>query len=302
MPTTMPSVVPHPMQLSNLATAVRMRSQEGSSPLSSPIQKPAPNRKPRKKRVDLHGKLEAMSDEPLADLLRAQTQPWTPEEDHLIVQMVEQVGHKWSAIATLLPGRTDNGVRNRWNRLDRCEHTHGTPHSLTSQQPSPTGQPPLSRVHASTPPHSHPQCQPRMPSFDSPSLDTSHTSRLTPSRRLKHLMHVSPRTCTTPRLTPACTPCDRAQREKQKDTTDGEDSLSYRCRRCGLPKRGHTCLALTSEPPLLPPLLPHVTEALHGSIEQQFELFDEVRGPASRPNCCFEASHNTHPNLTLPSP
>ena len=82
MPTTMPSVVPHPMQLSNLATAVRMRSQEGSSPLSSPIQKPAPNRKPRKKRVDLHGKLEAMSDEPLADLLRAQTQPWTPEEDH----------------------------------------------------------------------------------------------------------------------------------------------------------------------------------------------------------------------------
>ena len=120
MPTTMPSVLPHPMQLSNLATAVRMRSQEGSSPLSSPIQKPAPNRKPRKKRVDLHGKLEAMSDEPLADLLRAQTQPWTPEEDHLIVQMVEQVGHKWSAIATLLPGRTDNGVRNRWNRLDRC--------------------------------------------------------------------------------------------------------------------------------------------------------------------------------------
>ena len=135
----MPSVLPHPMQLSNLATAVRMRSQEGSSPLSSPIQKPAPNRKPRKKRVDLHGKLEAMSDEPLADLLRAQTQPWTPEEDHLIVQMVEQVGHKWSAIATLLPGRTDNGVRNRWNRLDRCcpafdspLSTRLTPHALTN--------------------------------------------------------------------------------------------------------------------------------------------------------------------------
>ncbi len=77
--------------------------------------------------------------------------------------------------------------------------------------------------------------------------------------------------------------CHRAQREKQKDTTDGEDSLSYRCRRCGLPKRGHTCLALTSELPLLPPLLPHITESSHGSIEQQFELF-EVRGPASRLN------------------
>ena len=194
MPTTMPSVLPHPMQLSNLATAVRMRSQEGSSPLSSPIQKPAPNRKPRKKRVDLHGKLEAMSDEPLADLLRAQTQPWTPEEDHLIVQMVEQVGHKWSAIATLLPGRTDNGVRNRWNRLDRCEHTHGTAHSLTSQQPSPTGQPPLSRVHASTPPHSHPQCQPRMPSFDSPSL----VRRLTSPRRARLVTGHNARSRRTP--------------------------------------------------------------------------------------------------------
>ena len=166
------------MQLSNLATAVRMRSQEGSSPLSSPIQKPAPNRKPRKKRVDLHGKLEAMSDEPLADLLRAQTQPWTPEEDHLIVQMVEQVGHKWSAIATLLPGRTDNGVRNRWNRLDRCEHTRTAPRTRSHRSSHRPAQPPLSRVHASSPPHSHPQCQPRMPSIRQPSLDTSHASRL----------------------------------------------------------------------------------------------------------------------------
>ena len=181
MPTTMLSAVPHPMQLSNLATAVRMRSQEGSSPLSSAIQKPAPNRKPSKKRVDLHGKLEAMSEEPLADLLRAQTQPWTPEEDHLIVQMVERVGHKWSAIATLLPGRTDNGVRNRWNRLDRCEHTHGTLHPLTSQQPPPSAAT-LSPLH--TLPHSHLVPAPYHPT-DSSSLETPHTSqapdaRLTP--------------------------------------------------------------------------------------------------------------------------
>lgn len=34
----------------------------------------------------------------------------------------------------------------------------------------------------------------------------------------------------------------RAQREREN--LDGDDATSYRCRRCGLPKRGHTCLAL----------------------------------------------------------
>lgn len=227
MPTTMPSVLPHPMQLSNLATAVRMRSQEGSSPLSSPIQKPAPNRKPRKKRVDLHGKLEAMSDEPLADLLRAQTQPWTPEEDHLIVQMVEQVGHKWSAIATLLPGRTDNGVRNRWNRLDRCcpafdspLSTRLTPHALTN---------------ALTPPQApdahHPGHVRRLTSPRRARLVTGHNAR---SRRTPPMGRIRFRTAAAAAACPS--EATRALRSRR----------SHRCfRRCCLtsPRR---CMAASS--------------------------------------------------------
>ena len=46
---------------------------------------------------------------------------WTVEEDLLILQLVDQHGKKWSKIAAHLPGRTDNGVRNRWNRMERAQ-------------------------------------------------------------------------------------------------------------------------------------------------------------------------------------
>merc|ERR1719446_1003964 len=46
---------------------------------------------------------------------------WTVEEDLLILQLVEQHGKRWSKIAAHLPGRTDNGVRNRWNRMELAQ-------------------------------------------------------------------------------------------------------------------------------------------------------------------------------------
>jgi hypothetical protein len=42
-------------------------------------------------------------------------EPWTPEEDALLIQLHEQHGNQWVKIATLMRGRSDNHIKNRWN-------------------------------------------------------------------------------------------------------------------------------------------------------------------------------------------
>lgn len=53
--------------------------------------------------------------------------PFSPEEDITIQQAYEQLGNRWTQIAELLPGRTEDAVKMRWKALNPNQKTSDKP-------------------------------------------------------------------------------------------------------------------------------------------------------------------------------
>jgi hypothetical protein len=82
------------------------------------------------------------------------SQPWTLEEDMLLIQLHELHGNQWVKIAGMMPGRSDNHIKNRWNSTlkkrdptfglqfttpqKRSRHKIETPQSIEQAPPKPT--------------------------------------------------------------------------------------------------------------------------------------------------------------------
>jgi len=83
----------------------------------------------------------------------AERKEWTVEEDRQICKSVRRHGFKWRLVAADVPGRSDDAVRNRYNRVKALDHVKPTAEELAEEAkegPALGSKPVSRRVRAKT--------------------------------------------------------------------------------------------------------------------------------------------------------
>ncbi|WCJ32942.1 myb domain protein 101 [Euphorbia peplus] len=114
---------------------------------------------------------------------------FSPEEERLIVELHAKFGNKWARMASLLPGRTDNEIKNYWNTRVKRHQRQGLPLYPPDVQPQ---HPPS--------PHFHHHFSP------SPTISAAPTSSFTFQTQFQNSSTpITPTSGTPPPLSPVTT-------------------------------------------------------------------------------------------------